>query len=357
MRVRKWLTLLVALAMTLSLLVVPALAENPVAGSGSLAGKTATFTITENPAERFMMGSDVVAKFHITVASSDTTPIRAFSFNLNATGLELATQKQAANGTFYFMPMNADTMLKPSGPYTVYDYTPGDDARNYFAAGGSDDGQGITTETEVLMIMAKVTGTGDHKLEIITDAGDKQVVAGQSLGSTTEQFSRQVNNCTMVYNATNTVSGTITYTDGAIGDVTELKIALDDGEAADTGTAFNLAAMTNGEHTVKVTAKDGTKNLNGTAKITVVGKDITGVTIDLKQGIRGDVDGNGVVNALDRIYLARYLAKWPANATLPSPYGADVDGSGTVNALDRICLARHLAKWPAYSDLNNLPVG
>ena len=52
MRVRKWLSLLVALAMVVSMLVISVSADPPpshnVPGNGTLASKTVTFTVREN---------------------------------------------------------------------------------------------------------------------------------------------------------------------------------------------------------------------------------------------------------------------------------------------------------------------
>lgn len=68
--------------------------------------------------------------------------------------------------------------------------------------------------------------------------------------------------------------------------------------------------------------------------------------------IIGDVNGDGSVNTLDRIALARYLANWEGytDETIDM-LAADINCDGSVNTLDRIALARHLANWEGYEEL------
>ena len=65
----------------------------------------------------------------------------------------------------------------------------------------------------------------------------------------------------------------------------------------------------------------------------------------------GDVNGDGKVNPLDNIYLARYLADWSGYEEKIDLLAADVNGDGKVNPLDKIILARHLADWQGYETL------
>ncbi len=66
----------------------------------------------------------------------------------------------------------------------------------------------------------------------------------------------------------------------------------------------------------------------------------------------GDVNTDTKVNALDRLYLTRFLAKW---ADYPEAVinmiAADVNVDTKVNALDRLILTRYLAKWAGYETL------
>ena len=61
----------------------------------------------------------------------------------------------------------------------------------------------------------------------------------------------------------------------------------------------------------------------------------------------GDINGDGEVNAKDRMYLARALAGWDGY-TVPSVELADFNSDGEVNAKDRMYLARKLAGWDGY---------
>lgn len=68
--------------------------------------------------------------------------------------------------------------------------------------------------------------------------------------------------------------------------------------------------------------------------------------------IIGDVNGDGSVNTLDRMALARYLANWEGySAETIDMIAADVNNDGIVNTLDRMALARHLANWSGYEAL------
>lgn len=59
----------------------------------------------------------------------------------------------------------------------------------------------------------------------------------------------------------------------------------------------------------------------------------------------GDANGDGQINAADRMALSRYLAKM---GELADPGAADLDGDGNVTAADRMILSRYLAKWSGY---------
>lgn len=66
--------------------------------------------------------------------------------------------------------------------------------------------------------------------------------------------------------------------------------------------------------------------------------------------IYGDVNNDGKVNQLDRMALARYLAKWQGYDQINS-MNSDVDNDSKINQLDRMTLARYLAKWQGYETL------
>lgn len=64
----------------------------------------------------------------------------------------------------------------------------------------------------------------------------------------------------------------------------------------------------------------------------------------------GDANGDGEINAKDRMTLTRYLAKWSGYENIDMT-AADVNKDGAVNAKDRMILTRHLAKWQGYEAL------
>jgi len=81
------------------------------------------------------------------------------------------------------------------------------------------------------------------------------------------------------------------------------------------------------------------------------------ITIGTSDGyLIGDVNNNGVVDTLDRMNLARYLADWPDYKTIHTE-AADIDGDGSVGTFDRMYLSRHLANWPGYEDLSAFRTG
>ena len=64
--------------------------------------------------------------------------------------------------------------------------------------------------------------------------------------------------------------------------------------------------------------------------------------------LRADCYADGRVDLKDRAYLARALASVPGYQ-IPEPEVCDLDGDGDVNRLDRIRLARELAGWSEYA--------
>lgn len=75
-----------------------------------------------------------------------------------------------------------------------------------------------------------------------------------------------------------------------------------------------------------------------------------GTIQDEESQISGDSNGDGVVNAKDRMHLTRYLAKWSGYENIDFS-DADVNNDGQINAKDRMILTRYLAKWSGYETL------
>lgn len=183
---KKVLSLVLSLVMLLSL-VVPVSAEGTYPGSGDLAGKTAAFTIEADKTTLYGEGEQIV-KFHIYAESKANVPIRAFQFTLvPSANLTLATEL-AAGSSFSYGYMNTDTLIRsasnPNGMYGQFEYTP---SSRYFGAAGTDEGKGITKKTEIMTIMGKVNGMGDHTLSmsgVVAGNGDAPNSVTQSFTST-----------------------------------------------------------------------------------------------------------------------------------------------------------------------------
>ncbi|MCL2152612.1 MAG: leucine-rich repeat protein [Oscillospiraceae bacterium] len=65
----------------------------------------------------------------------------------------------------------------------------------------------------------------------------------------------------------------------------------------------------------------------------------------------GDLNGDGVVDIFDMLYLARHLAGWPSYESIT--VAADVNGDGVVDVFDALYLARYLTEWPGYEILGS----
>ena len=64
----------------------------------------------------------------------------------------------------------------------------------------------------------------------------------------------------------------------------------------------------------------------------------------------GDVNGDGIIDSVDRAYITRFVAGWKDYESIHVD-AADFNKDGIVNAKDRIFLSRHLALWEGYTEL------
>lgn len=161
---KKVLSLVLSLVMLLGL-VVPVSAEDTIfKGNGTLKDKTVAFTIEADKTTLYGGGEQIV-KFHIYAESKANVPIRAFQFTLvPSANLTLADKTMAEDGTFYYACQSGlSTNGNPDGMYSQIEYTP---SSRYFGAAGTDEGKGITKKTEIMTIMGKVNGMGDHTLSM-----------------------------------------------------------------------------------------------------------------------------------------------------------------------------------------------
>ena len=79
---------------------------------------------------------------------------------------------------------------------------------------------------------------------------------------------------------------------------------------------------------------------------------VNGSVIVSTDALIGDANGDNRVTAIDRTYIARYVAQWEGyDDENVNTTAADVNADGKVTAVDRAILARYLAKWEGYLTL------
>ena len=149
------------------------------------------------------------------------------------------------------------------------------------------------------------------------------------------------------------------------------KLTVEQTAETDTEVSFDITLTCNGEEiqpegnvTVRIPVPEGwdTENIyvyhrDANGRLTEIKAAVSGgyiifttnhfseyvlTTEKQKTTETGDVDGNGEVDELDSVALARYLASW--NVAIDQS-AADVDGNGDIDELDSVMLARKLAGW------------
>ena len=372
---KKVLSLVLSLVMLLGL-VVPVSAEDTHPGSGDLAGKTVAFTIEADETTLYGGGEQIV-KFHIYAESVDNVPIRAFQFTLvPSEGLTLATEL-AAGSSFSYGYMNTDTLIRsasnPNGMYGQFEYTP---SSRYFGAAGTDEGKGITTKTEIMTIMGKVNGLGDHTLSMSGvvagngDAPDKvtQRFTSKVVGATVTvkpESERPQPNLSLTLSAKKVKVGdtfTATLTNKSmsiISFIAQIRFNKDVLEVVSITENEGYTNLANGA-VVKVKPTVDEANASGTVGISVAktvetkypAKDIVTVTFKAKVAGEGwfkvdeSTDGKDGTNG----YLSDAIVK-SVVIEKPAYVLGDVNEDGKVSSGDLQFLERHLAEWPGYESL------
>ena len=359
MRAKHWLALFLVMAMAASLAIIPVTAEeNLLAGTGDLKEKTVTFQVKADRENIIYTGGEEVITFTVDVENKNNSDeMHAFSFYLepdNGLTLAGALKDDGENTDFFFnYPDDGDLLTY----YKKFEYTPTPDRRYFAAAKENGTGTGIMGGSKtVLTIMGKVNGPGTYTLTMNTTDKDKAVVAGQvnGTGSNTVSlyFKRAVIPATVKVVAGGVISGTVTDGSAAVpGAVVTLKDSqgAQVGEAVTTGNdgKFTLPAVVNGAYTLDVTAQAGEKTLRGSKSVTVDGSQGNGYAfngdVTVKEGIPGDVNGDGKINTKDLIRLGQYLAKYAVEI---NAFGADANGDGKVNTKDLTRLSQYLAHYP-----------
>lgn len=391
---KKILSLVLSLVMLLSL-VVPVSAEDTIfKGNGTLKDKTVAFTIEADKTTLYGGGEQIV-KFHIYAESKANVPIRAFQFTLvPSEGLTLATEL-AAGSSFSYGYMNTDTLIRsasnPNGMYGQFEYTP---SSRYFGAAGTDEGKGITKKTEIMTIMGKVNGMGDHTLSmsgVVAGNGDapnniaekftskvagatvtvkpenerpqpnlslalsaKKVKVGDTFTATLSnkkmsiisfisqiRFNKDVLEVVSITESegyTNLASGAKTAVITTVADANDRGVVgISVAKTEETTypvkdiVTVTFKAKVAGEGWFKVDeSTDGKDGTNGYLSDAIV----KSVVIEKPAYVLGDVNEDGKVNMTDVNRLFRYTTRKEISLTEAQLAAADVTGDGKVNITD-----------------------
>ena len=324
---KKWLSLLLALAM-LSGLLIPTASADTV----NLSDKAVTLSVT--PSESTIcVGStgDVYVTYTISIEADEKIP--AFQFRLPASDEKLAKQVQSKNPDWYYW-FNADALKQRDegkgggGPYKVADYNPD---KGYVGVGGSDDGKGLTKVTVMTTVAKFENGSVNTTYDLrsaITDfiAGgtknDGGVNAANAFGYCV------VNGATVTVKPGAAVSGTVKDDKGSTVSDAAVELYKDGTKVADaamTGSTYTFSDVSTGTYTVKAKSSDG--SLNGSASVTVTDGDITknvtiakGVTVSGTVTSYGDAGENVTVTLTKQGETAPAFTDTLTGATGSAPY-------------------------------------
>ena len=390
---RKVLSLVLSLVMLLSLVVPVSAEDTTFEGSGTLKDKTAVFTIEADKTTLYDTGEEQVVKFHIYVESESKVPIRAFQFTLEpSANLTLADKTMAEDGAFYYaLQKNLSTNGNPGGMYSQIAYTP---SSRYFGAAGTDEGKGITTRTEVMTIMGKVSGEGKYTLSmtgVVAGNGDAPdnvtqkftcTVAGAAVtvkpASERPQPNLSLTLSTDKVNVGDTFTATLSnkemsiisfisqirfnkdvlevvsitegegYTNLISGAAVKEKPTVDEANASGTVgmsiaktvettypakdiVTVTFKAKAAGDGWIKVDeSTDGKNGTDGYLSDAIV----KNVTIEKPAYVLGDVNEDGKINMTDVNRLFRYTTRKEISLTEAQLAAADVTGDGKVNITD-----------------------
>ncbi len=143
--------------------------------------------------------------------------------------------------------------------------------------------------------------------------------------------------------------------------VSQLNVTVTDDTAVDTakvdltqigGSKKTKYLIDDNKYSIVTNTTVGT--LPNTYSLPVNATDIEGnsnaeVSIQLEVVSKGDINGDGVVNLNDAIYLAKHVAGWEGYGVI---YGnGDINGNSEVDLNDAIYLAKHIAGWEGYEEI------
>ena len=296
---KKWLSLLLALVMLSGLLIPTA-----SAGAADLSGKSVTLSVTPSQST-ICVGStgDVYVTYTISIEANEKIP--AFQFRLPTSDEKLAKQVHTNNSNWYYW-FNTDALKQRDegkgggGPYKVADYTP---TTGFVGVGGSDDGKGLTKVT-VMTTVAKF-----EKSSVNTTYDLHSAITDFIAGGTKNDGSVGAD----VFGTCKVEGATVTVKAGATVELYK------DGEKVATatvsGSTYSFSNVSTGTYTLKAKATVGGQELNGSANVEVTSGNVS-QDIQVQEGIKGDVNGDGKVSSGDLQFLERHLAEWPGYESL-----------------------------------------
>lgn len=144
------------------------------------------------------------------------------------------------------------------------------------------------------------------------------------------------------------------------------KISLEKGKSRSLSVIFNPENTSDSKKVTWLSSNTKVATVDKNGKVTAVGKGTATITAtSAVSGVKavscsvtvttpspaytkGDPNNDGAVNRADKIFLSRYLAKWPGY-TINNLLTVDFNNDGKVNRADKIYLARYLSRWPGYT--------
>jgi hypothetical protein len=98
-----------------------------------------------------------------------------------------------------------------------------------------------------------------------------------------------------------------------------------------------------------VTSPAGTAGTTADVTVAISGLTSSATPADHFQYVGLDVNGDGLINAVDALCILRTVATEPGTGPCPSPLpnSADLNLDGRTDALDGLCLLRFIAKLSA----------
>ena len=203
------------------------------------------------------------------------------------------------------------------------------------------------TKTETLAKGFYFANSGDLTVEPVTDSAVKRVNIGGTVYFYYPSSEKQQVSCAATAGKQYLVM-LVTGTFTTVPTVSNEIIYIDQKEAAGSTVTFgedgdfvfpNLTGIDNNQKlTLLVTSNDGTAMKKTEMFYS------TGGSFDVEQGKKGDIDGNGSVNASDALMVLQIAAKL-YTPTSAERAAADMDGNGGISASDALMvlqIAAHL---------------